>query len=592
MSMDLEREVEDRSAAHQSRNSYLRGSLPRPRLFSSGPSTVGQTPERPRRQPSADEVLITDDGGKVQRIKNLFRRRTTSATSCVESDCVRPTKPKSPPARVTGNDSVPLNNPTRAGALKKKPKSNIPLPTSKRGSTSRENENITKHPQKAGESNVINKLSGAPLHQAASSVLNVAQSGVATIYATQPSPYLSISTLDDLSSWDMDSLPSIPSPPNSPAQPTTLVAPAAPPNPFSDPIDDDASLENEIPFPFNRPAKVVREDMGIKKSKNKALRNHSANVLNRHVVATTIDTPPTNPYPSGLAGLPDPLPLRTLCQNTTAPHPLLRSSSSTPPKATVTPPKPNTPPGPSSSRKDAFGCFHLGALDCELSIAFPQTSHFEVWDMTDDSHIALPAVLCLMAKDPHAWSGTPLSLPDVTFIDIRCDAVPLPSRMSVYDPAQQYSTRYIGNPQAKPSSSRTTPHASPFASSRALFDREDISLDGLWTRVYSRPNIVGGAQIVRPVNTVTHASGSMVGAAQWYARGWHLKIWIPVPMYLFAKRETRVFSIDARIWMMGDEERVLSLDGNDGQVRPLTASAKMTLSHLRTPREMDGDWWR
>ncbi|KAF8195069.1 hypothetical protein BJ912DRAFT_1085940 [Pholiota molesta] len=596
--MESEREVEGGSAAHQSRNIYSHGSLPRPRLKSSllsGPSTVGQTPARPRRQPSADHSLLTEAGRKVQKIKHSLRPRPVPATTRVESSCVRSTKSRTLPTGVTGHERVPLITPTRAGAHSKKSRSNLREPTTTRRSSKPEvNENTVNNPQKAGESKAIS----TPLRRSASSILNVGLFDVATVHATQPSAYLSIDTLDDLSRWDMDSLPSIPSPPDSPGLQTTFTTttPSIFSNPFSAPIDDDASIENEIPFPFNRHSKVVREDMGIKKSKNKGLRNLSGNILNRYVVPPIIDPPPTVPPQSALPGLPHPLPLRTLCQNTTSPHPLLSPTpSAIPSKAKLTPPKAKSPSGPSSSKKDAWGCMHLGASDCELSIAFPQTSHFEVWDMGDDSHIAVPALLCLMAKDAHAWSGLPLALPDVTFIDLRCSDVPLPSRMSVYDPSQEYTTRYIG-PQGK----RTPPtHAASAARARApapAIDADDITLDGTWVRTYAPPGAEGargrGARILRHAAVADAFARAAGPGVQAPARGWYLQFWVPVPTRLFARRETRVFRVDARVWMMGDEARVLSLDENtQGEVHPLVADTQMTVSHLRTPREMDGVWW-
>ncbi|KAF9055677.1 hypothetical protein BJ165DRAFT_1398495 [Panaeolus papilionaceus] len=76
-------------------------------------------------------------------------------------------------------------------------------------------------------------------------------------------------------------------------------------------------------------------------------------------------------------------------------------------------------------RKDAWGCVHLGPAECELSIRFPQTPHYEAWDLEDDDglFVTVPALLCLMAKPHLSWGSSPLAIPDISLLDIRCDAV-------------------------------------------------------------------------------------------------------------------------------------------------------------------------
>jgi len=64
------------------------------------------------------------------------------------------------------------------------------------------------------------------------------------------------------------------------------------------------------------------------------------------------------------------------------------------------------------------------------------------------------------------------------------------------------------------------------------------------------------------------------------------------------KRETRIFKICAKVWMMGDEENVAQPDrfededtnnatGKYESVSYLSAEAEMTVSHLRKERELD-----
>ena len=352
------------SAAHLSRT---RRSFPRPHN-STGLTHGGG----PRRKPSADQPVLTEDGSTPQIKKRVARQRPPFIP--LESTSVQSTKPATVPTGVTGHERVPLTTHYRAGATSK-----IPRPTP--ASTSLYNENTTQDLRKTGDSNHSAIHTGARLLRSASSILNVGLFNVATGNATQPSPYLSINTLDDLSPWDMDSLPSIPSPPDSPGQ-RTPASLSIIRNPFSNHVEDDTLLENELPFPLSRHSKIVLEDMGIKKTKNVAKgRSNLASggiILNRHA---KIDSPTASPPPKGL---PHPLPLSTLCQNRASHHPLPNPPSQGSAKINPPPPEPRAPTGPSSSKKDAWGCTHLGASDCELSIAFPQTSHFEVWDMGDE----------------------------------------------------------------------------------------------------------------------------------------------------------------------------------------------------------------
>ena len=182
--------------------------------------------------------------------------------------------------------------------------------------------------------------------------------------------------LDDIFSWNMDTLlPSIPSPPDSPVTrsntPTTASTNAfSTPSdaPFSTPYDEDVLLENEVPFPFNKHSGVIIENMGVKKAKN--LNKGKESLLKRHITTVEPDL-----YPH--AGSTLPLSLRSLSGNTTNLDPQTGATA------------PSIPVTPFSSTKDAWGCIHLGPADCEFNIAFPQTSHFEVWDMDNECVIRI-----------------------------------------------------------------------------------------------------------------------------------------------------------------------------------------------------------
>jgi hypothetical protein len=196
--------------------------------------------------------------------------------------------------------------------------------------------------------------------------------------------------------------------------------------------------------------------------------------------------------------------------------------------------------------------------------------------MGDDAHIACPAMLCLMAKDPMAFSGMPLALPDVSLIDIRCEDLPLPLPKAKYELRDDYYTSYMGSKTGK-MDVQLMKGGSPKTSG---LNMDSISLEGQWVRTYAKPGVEGGSRsrVLRRGDDVPKF------------RGWYLKFWVPIPTRLFEKRESRTFYIHARTWMIGDEQRVLSLDENEvGQVYPLVADAEMTVSHLRKEREMK---WR
>lgn len=186
-------------------------------------------------------------------------------------------------------------------------------------------------------------------------------------------------------------------------------------------------------------------------------------------------------------------------------------------------------------------------------------------------------MLCLTVKDPAAFSGMPIALPDVSLIDIRCEDLPLPLPKAKYEPHDDYYTSYTGSRIGK-MSDELLKDATPRATGISM---DNISLEGQWVRTYTKPGVEGTGH-----PRVLEGGDDSKGF-----RGWYQKFWVPIPTHLFEKRETRIFHIHARIWMMGDEQRVLLLDENeDGNVYPLLADTEMTVSHLRKEREME-HWW-
>ena len=192
-----------------------------------------------------------------------------------------------------------------------------------------------------------------------------------------------------------------------------------------------------------------------------------------------------------------------------------------------------------------------------------------------------------MAKDPRLWSGTPIALPDFSLIDIRCDDLPVPSSMSVYDPSIEYAVqctvpwnRNLPPPYSSSSSSSKKIELPPFT-----VNHQEITIEGKWERTYTKPKMEGQT----PVFYIADRNGEEDGTRN--ARGWYLKIWVPIPARLFMKRETRIFEVRASVWMMRAGERVLNVTTSsekeeDEEDFPLIAEAEMTVSHLRSEREM------
>jgi hypothetical protein len=193
-----------------------------------------------------------------------------------------------------------------------------------------------------------------------------------------------------------------------------------------------------------------------------------------------------------------------------------------------------------------------------------------------------------MAKDPSLWTGTPISPPDFSLIDIRCDDLPVPSSMSVYDPSIEYEVQCTVPWNRNLPPPYTSPSKFPFN-----VNHNEITIEGKWERTYTKPKIENQTPIFR----IADRDGEDLSAAGDGTRrgknalGWYLKIWIPIPARLFMKRETRIFEIRAGVWMMRRvEERVMDSEkkeeGEGEEDFPLIAEAEMSVSHLKMEREM------
>lgn len=335
-----------------------------------------------RRKQSRDARVLEVTDHEYNESTFPFRQRTNSTTS-IDTIRIRSTstKLKNSTGVVAAQKSAPRNSSPSLTLFKQgsKQKSSFQSITTQSKSSSL---SLSTSNTKAPRRKRLKKSGNGPVPKPLPTIFNVGQTSLLFELVALPSTTTSTTvtattthstySLDDISSWNMDTLPSIPSPPDSPTTrsntPTTASqnAYSAPSDaPFSTPYDEDALLENEVPFPFNKHSGVIIENMGVKKAKN--LNKGKESLLNRHITTVGPDL-----YPHSGPTLP--LSLRSLNGNTTDFDPHIIPHTTTP----------KIPVAPFSSTKNAWGCVHLGPADCDLTIAFPQTSHFEVWDMEDE----------------------------------------------------------------------------------------------------------------------------------------------------------------------------------------------------------------
>lgn len=131
-------------------------------------------------------------------------------------------------------------------------------------------------------------------------------------------------------------------------------------------------------------------------------------------------------------------------------------------------------------------------------------------------------------------------------LDIQCSTKAKPSIYSEYDTEAAHTVHYLGA-KLQDSQGKSLP----------LLHENGITIEPEWVRSYGK--------------TIGNANERGTGIGK---RGWYLKVWVPIPMHLFRKRETRTFVLRAYVWI-GDNE--------GGFVESME---EMTVSHLRREREM------
>jgi hypothetical protein len=152
-------------------------------------------------------------------------------------------------------------------------------------------------------------------------------------------------------------------------------------------------------------------------------------------------------------------------------------------------------------------------------------------------------------KNSDRWALKPLLLPDIRMLDIQCCTQEKLSVYSEFDTEASYSVCYTG---ARLQDDRGKP--------LPLMHENGITIEPEWIRSYGKTIGKGGNPNER---------GISIGK-----RGWYLKIWVPIPMKLFVKRETRAFVLRVCVWIGGDDGDFVESKG------------EMTVSHLRKEREM------
>ena len=354
-----------------------------PRCRDDNPRThpKGETFKAIRRKQAAESARFATQSGDVEGADHEynestfpFRQRTNSTT--IDTIRIRSTatKLRNDTAQLAAQKSAPRKSSPSHTSFKRrsKQKSSFQSITTQSESSSSLSHSTTN--AKAPRRKRLKKGGNGPVPKPLTTIFNVGQTSKllpSTTTSTTATTTHSAISLDD-TAWKMDTVYSTHNPPDSPV--TRSNTPTASSNaysapseaPFSTPYDEDALLENEVPFPFNKHSGVIIKNMGVKKAKN--LNKEKESLLNRRITTVGPDL-----YPCSGPTLP--LSLSSLSGNTTDFDPQAGLPHTTTPRIPV---------APSSSTKDALGCTNLGPTDCELTIAFPHTSHFEVWDMDDE----------------------------------------------------------------------------------------------------------------------------------------------------------------------------------------------------------------
>jgi len=170
----------------------------------------------------------------------------------------------------------------------------------------------------------------------------------------------------------------------------------------------------------------------------------------------------------------------------------------------------------------------------DLRIA-PVKMHTELWDLPDDSLYAWPGILVLTDNE------TSVRFPPIHAVEIECATHAYEGRFSTETNALPvFSTRFQG----------------------ATFSKKELA----------------EAQLFDPsLGVITQEGWS---DAQVRKNQWYIKFWVPIPVSLFRKKETRMFRLKASVSAVDD--RMWK------KVTVFSGSVVADISHLRKHKDMDG----
>ncbi|TFK68848.1 hypothetical protein BDN72DRAFT_841325 [Pluteus cervinus] len=243
------------------------------------------------------------------------------------------------------------------------------------------------------------------------------------------------------------------------------------------------------------------------------------------------------------------------------------------------------------------------AEDLKLDVVFSRSRHQVFWDMDDQEYLICPAQIHVLLKHPLQWNqlSGDISMPEIYALDLACNNDAVPSILAKRDPDHDFSVRYTGSRATSESESRRPSRKKkstrrPGSTPPTMVPKRGICIDFDWEKLYS------------PSGS-WEDSGSYSNDGR-YMKGWFTDIWIPIPTRLFAKKETRTFTISSEIWFHRDANATHGGSGRGGrggsgsggrskkrdvdeELEPdgVFGSEKiMTVSHLWKEREMFKLW--
>lgn len=161
----------------------------------------------------------------------------------------------------------------------------------------------------------------------------------------------------------------------------------------------------------------------------------------------------------------------------------------------------------------------------------------------------------LLLKDPFYWHhlGVPFNLPEIEVIEIECQNSSAPSPLVHRDAESEYLVAYMGSTTAGGTSSSSRHRASkqsPKTLPEGMIPRHGICINRQWSKLYSDSHL---------------AASGLAGysSEDRYQKGWFVDAWVPLPIRLFAKKESRSFTLRSIMWMVNTK----NADGARGASR-------------------------